>query len=74
MSYKDEIKEAWLKENGLVTKATAAKMLEVSKYFNQKSDLTFSPSINVRRVYDKIAYERALTDTISLLLTKKLNY
>lgn len=31
MSYKDEIKEAWLKENGLVTKATAAKMLEVSK-------------------------------------------
>lgn len=30
MSYKDEIKEAWLKENGLVTKTTAARMLEVS--------------------------------------------
>ena len=38
--------------------------IDISKYFNQKSDLTFSPSINVRRVYDKIAYERALTDTI----------
>lgn len=31
MSYKDEIKEAWLKENGLVTKVVAARILDVSQ-------------------------------------------
>lgn len=30
-TYKEQIKEAWLKENGLVTKATAARILDVSQ-------------------------------------------
>lgn len=30
-TYKEQIKEAWLKENGLVTKVTAARILNVSK-------------------------------------------
>lgn len=31
VTYKEQIKEAWLKENGLVTKATAARILDVSQ-------------------------------------------
>ena len=31
VTYKEQIKEAWLKENGLVTKKTAARILDVSQ-------------------------------------------
>ena len=68
MSYKDEIKEAWLKENGLVTKATAAKMLEVSK-----SVITRHPELKTTAIEFKIIVNQDLFNALIAYLDQIAN-